>query len=58
MSLYGARLKEIEEKEKLRKAHTPQSQKLSQTEKEQKALEMIARAEALEAERKERSGYN
>ena len=58
MNLYGARLREMEEKEKLKKAMTPPAQKLTQQEKEQKALEMIARAEAIEAERKERSGYN
>lgn len=58
MNLYGARLREMEEKEKLKKAMNPPPQKLTQQEKEQKALEMIARAEAIEAERKERSGYN
>ena len=55
MNLYGARLREMEEKEKLKKAMTPPAQKLTQQEKEQKALEMIARAEAIEAERKEHS---
>lgn len=57
MNLYGNRLREIEEAEKLRKAKQQSSTRLTQKEKEEKALEMIARAEALTVERKERSGF-
>lgn len=58
MALYSNRMREIEETERLRKAHRQDTQKLSQAEKEEKAREMIARAEALAAERRDRTGLN
>jgi hypothetical protein len=56
MTLYASRQREIEEQERLKKAQNQPSSQLTQAEKEAKAVEMIARAEALAAERREQSG--
>ena len=61
MNLYGQRLNEIKELEKLRRGQVHEQKssvsKLTQAEKEEKALEMQACAEALTQERRDRSGY-
>jgi hypothetical protein len=57
MTIYGNRQRENEETERLKKAQRHETHKMTQAEKEHKAQEMIARAEALTAERKEMSGF-
>ena len=62
MNVYGERLKEIKEMEKLRRGQVEEQKssvsKLTQAEKEARALEMIDRAQALTEERRDRTGYN
>lgn len=61
MAVYGERLKEIKEMEKLRRGQVEEQKssvsKLTQAEKEAKALEMQACAQALTQERRDRTGY-
>ena len=62
MNVYGERLKEIKEMEKLRRGQVEEKKtsvsKLTQEEKEKKAQEMIDCAQALTEERRDRTGYN
>lgn len=64
MSVYGARLKQIRDMDKLRRDTYSRSKgsdhvsNLTQAEKDEKLREMQAASHALQEQRKERSGYN